>query len=403
MAVNARNPALPSQDVGGKKVPYESLGVQDSCEDSNQYPFLGSLSGVFQQSAYLDFEMREPSITFCKKMILEMTIANANVAAATLINALWLIERVELYIGSNLITTYYAENNWYQRYCQMDSEKTALNAATSNFTAATYDTAGNTIGAGSSATYQIPISTILDQQPIPLPFIRPEYFRIRVYFRSGTAIFDSGSAHTTTSDITMSNLGLYCIGKKVSGQSYLDLAKSLETEHLYHAWIPERQEFGLGATATAAFINETLTSFNGRYCRLCCFIRAQNATQESLYQIDNTALYALDNLTLLDSNRNPYMQQQMSEGIIRYQIPVSLKYNSTFLTVFPAYFWNFSAGPVEATTMGSIRDGSKLMNGNWQFQAITQASAGNNLNLVVLGERYLTCSVKNGRFYFQQR
>ena len=142
MAVNAKNPALPSQDVGGKKVPYESLGVQDSCEDSNQYPFLGSLSGIFQQSAYVDFELREPSITFLQKMILEMTIANGNVAAATLINALWLIDRVELYIGSNQITTYYAENSWYQRYCQMDSEKTALNAATSNFTAATYDTAG---------------------------------------------------------------------------------------------------------------------------------------------------------------------------------------------------------------------------------------------------------------------
>ena len=287
------------------------------------------------------------------------------------------------------------------KYCQMDQENTALDAATSNFTAATFDTNGNTIAAGGSAVYQVPLKCILTEQPIPVSMVRPEYFKIRVYFRSGTNIFDSGSAHTTASDITMQSLQLSMLGKKLKGSSLQALQEKLQEPIAYHCFLPERQIQGLGATATGAQISETLTAIEGRWSRLCTFIRAQNATQEQLYQIDNTALYPLDNLTLLDGNGKPFMQQDMSEGIVRYRIVQALGYNSTFLTVFPAYFWNFSHLPVQASESGSLKGGSALLNGNWRFRANTLASAGNNLDLIILGDRYLTAELRGGRFSFQ--
>ena len=100
---NVAQSPLPTVTAGGKQVALSSAGFKDACEWVDRFPLLGSLSGVFQNPSYLDFEMREPNVTFVDQLILEMEIANANVAAATLINALflWTALSCTLAVGSS--------------------------------------------------------------------------------------------------------------------------------------------------------------------------------------------------------------------------------------------------------------------------------------------------------------
>lgn len=393
---------LPAVDSPlGNKLPIKSSTRKNEYSWVDQFPVLGSLSGIFQQSIYVDFELREPSVAFTKATYLEIQVANANVAAATLIQAQYLVDRTELYIGSRLIGTYYAENEFNDNYSMYDTEQTTLQASMQNWNPATYDTAGNTIAAaGGTALYTIRICTLLDQLDLPLSEIRPEYFRFRCYFRNGTAIFDSGSAHTTSTDITCTAANLYVMGKRLSQSAKMTLQASLKTPHRYHGFVPERQIISLGAVATSTNLSQTLTSFDGTYSRLITFLRAQNATQEQLYQLNNTALYVLTNVTLLMGDGSPYLQQNMSRNIMRLAYQFEEGYNSLFTNVLPVYFWNFSTDAPKAQADGSLL-GSQSMNGNWRFQAVTAATAGNNCELVVLGSRYMTCKVDNGRFTFE--
>lgn len=381
---------------GARNVHRDRLARKHSTVAINQFPAQGSLSGLIQNQGTTDFYIRGADLTFVKKMYLEIQITNGSASAATFVNLPFWFQQIQLYLngGSDQVCSYYPENLW-ATLMNKDSEQTACVAGQQNWSATTYSSTGITLAAGASTTYYLELDTLLNQCHLPLDLMAPP--RIRCYWSSD--ILASNSALTSNALLTITNLQLMFVGEKLGERAKKAVIDAMQSgTSSYSVYIPERQILPVSSSSITAGTNgvQTLTSVDGTYCDLVCFLRRANAAAEEKYQFDYTtpagpSRYLCNGLTLLDASGLPYYVSNLDSKMLKLGL-ANEYYNSTFLTVFEFYNWLFTEDPIEAHEDGKRQD-IRLTN-NFRFQFSNNATLANGAELVVLGNRLCQIDLK---------
>jgi hypothetical protein len=351
---------------------------------------LGTQGTIFTNSTHLDFNLQSPSITYAQSIDLMFTITNTNGSTAcTLVDAPFLFQFIEVYSGDQLLETVYPEHI-QAAWRGYSTEKLTKMAAAQNWSATDLRTAvggDGTLAASGVATYIMNIPCCYTRCPIPISLMKGS-LRFRIYLATGTTIFMTGSVHSNTTEISVSDMQLYIYGNKLSEEAVDRIRQERDETGFTSAYYnPQRQVLsGLNSLAKGKQISQTLTSLTGFYSVLVFFLRDNSASRDKRYQgaLSGQGVYLLDDLALLDSNGQSYYPQQISEKYNRYVLE-SCDFTGLFNTLFAWYPWNFSITP-EASLENGIPN-SVYLDGSWRFQGTTVATASGNFELVSLGWR----------------
>lgn len=393
--------ALPTKSDASSGMSVEPLKTvyKDAHLTVNRVATQDGTGPLFANNGNIQFDLRGLSVCFAKRVLIELNIHNNHAtAAATLINAPFLFNQIQLYCngGSNSVCNLYPEEQWFAHLPLLDQEKTTEQAALQNWNygdpatyASWYTSEGVTIAAGTASKVYIELDCVLNQCRIPLRESVANYWRVQPYFTSSP--LTRNSAMTIVSDLSITSAFLYVLGEEISSRSEQQLITQMRSgRHAFHNYTGIRAVLPLGPMASGTQIQQTMTAFNGQYSSLIGFIRAQNATQEERYQFNHTTpstpiMYAQDNLAILDGSGGPIWINNVPEKIVRLAIARYYS-DSTFASTFRAYPFHTTDFPTDSFEKGLICH--RPVQSNWSWQSTLTSTAGANCELVIIGMQY---------------
>ena len=400
--------AIPFIQTKSGYVARDNAYLDTSKQRQERYSALGSGSGaLFVNGANVDYIVRGSRLGQVDSWCIQMNITNNNIAACTLVNLMYLIDYIQVSVNSSQFNIY--PEQIYQHLKFEDTEETSIHSQYSNWSPATYESASTgsgDIAAGATQTLFLEIPNIFTLTPIPICLINQD-IKMTVYLRSGTSIFDSTSAHTTASDISIDMTNLYLSGRMFSRDQMAAVMKAQQSGGIkYNTFTVERSIISLGVLATGTDVSQNLSSFNGYYHSLSAFIRAAGAQQERLYQyvtgvsVPND-LFQLTNVDLNDGTGSPYYSVINRPNLYVRYVLEKQRYKSLFPTVSAYYDLSFCPDISEvAVEGGSV--GLNPIDNTWTLNFRTVNSGGTNCELVVLGHQWVVAGVDpNGCFIYR--
>lgn len=391
-----------------KKVASSKTVFRDSAMKIDQISSQSTFGLVWATQNNCTFDIKDTSVVFPQRILLELTIANTDtVNAATLVNAPFLLSQTALYCnGSDNVANLYCEGDWQGYTSLLDIENATALATLQNWNAPTaanpYTSIGNTIPANGSTKIYLELNTVINQLRIPIHSSVSAPWRVQFYFAPSP--YASTSAATDVTKLSLSNAQLFVIGEQLSSRGLQTLQKAMrEHSHEYAGYMLYRQILNLGPLITGALINSTLSGLEGYYAGVQTFIRIANAgsggTPEEQYQENYTtpagpSRFALTNIALLKGDGSPFFVNNLPDKIMR-QALAYLYTDSIFYNLFTVYNWWFTTSPVASLQRGLLNHG--YIGTNFTLRANTVATAGANCELVVLGWKYTVVHVSKNR------
>lgn len=360
-------------------------------------PSNSALGSAFAQGTNIDVFLTSPSITFLKNMWIQLTVANSDMSnTADLVNAPFLFNYIEIYVGGDRIYTVYPEQMW-QYLGLYRVEETALLAGLANWDPATYESSTNgIIAANSSATYYIEFQSVFSQLNIPMTFLNNS---VRLRFGCSNNILTSTSVVTNVNSISLNQLQVFTSGDRIEALAYGRLDNQLRSGiHRWTGYQPDQYTSNLGTLASGAQFSVPLASTYGYMAGATFYIRNSAGTNENRYQMDNMSLYKLNNITLYNASGVAYQVQGNPDPLLRLALAKDYTPSEFWLTFFN-YSYKFSDVLLDSILNGRLDD--VFMSNNWRFVATAPAIASTNAELVMITWKRVICELDpRGAFRF---
>lgn len=393
--------------VGGRKVyvKREHAEKKKSREILANFTSLSNPNNVFTSSSqYIDYEVNSDRVHQIKKMALRFNVKNTDaVNAIQPVPGPYLVEKIELYLGSSLVETIY-DNHLYTEFLLMnDGDRLRQIASGMGVSVPRYEAtggtanadiyrAGPTIAASGTREYLIPIHSWINQADFFLP-ASIQRIRVRVYFRGGDGIFTTGNGSS-------GNLSLESSQLVVSGVKYdNDILQKLlmryrSVAHLKRAVIRRQQLVNYGKQSVTDQQQLSLTGISGTMSHLVWFEREAGVSKENY-----TAFNPLAKYTLLASDGSPDGFPDITDQFNRcVMIPharlptgaVGVAYQDAALTdQSQAIYVHPFSHDVPDSYWRANNNGSQFVNGLWTLQPTLSAAQppvnpGNVGTMVVL-------------------
>lgn len=423
--------------VGGRKVyvKREHAEKKKSREILANFTSLSNPNNVFSSSSqYIDYEVNSDRVHQIKKMALRFDVKNNAVAAIQPVAGPYLIEKIELYLGSSLIETIY-DNHLYTEFLLMnDGDRLRQIASGMGVSVPRYDTveantltwnaggsgatltgipafiakqnanldvykAGPTIASGATREYLIPIHSWINQTDFFLP-ASIQRIRVRVYFRGGAGIYTTGNG--SDGDMALQSSQLVVSGVKYDNDILQKLmARYRSVAHLKRAIIRRQQLVNYPVQSVTDQQQLSLTGISGTMSHLVWFERESGVSKENY-----TAFNPLAKYTLLASDGSPDGFPDITDQFNRcVMIPharlpcgaAGVAYQDAALTdQSQAIYVHPFSHDVPDSYWRANNNGSQFVNGLWTLQptlsaAQPPANPGNTGTMVVLAYQHAEC------------
>lgn len=383
---------LPAVKIGDRHFSKSNAVSKGSHVGMDVFPVLSSLGGLFSNGSQVTCELRNPNITFAKRIFVKLTIANADaVNAATLMATPFLFNQIQVFLGSDSIYTTYPENYWFNSLSEQSQEKTACIAAEQNWSTTTYFPT-STIAASSSATYIVPLDLIVNQ--IDLPLTHCELLKLQFYMTTQPLI--STSAMTAPASLSITDFQVYLVGEVLSNKglkAVSDVLASAPNGLTLAGYSDARQILNVASAATSSStIQSTLSGFFGTYSSLT-FLQRYSSTPQAENQIQYKngsaiapSVMAMENISLYDSRGQLWWTNAMPESLVRLGMGAEY-HNSIFPTVFRSYMFNFTEHVKESLEDGFQQNQDVVNTWKIQYTPSGLPVGTTNLDLVILAKR----------------
>lgn len=422
--------------IGGRKVfvKREHAEKKKSREILANFTSLSNPNGVFTQSSqYIDYEVNSDRVHVIKKMALRFDVSNVSSPSIDIqpVVGPYLIEKIELYLGSSLIATHY-DNHLYTEFLLMnDGDRLRQLASGMGMSVPRYDTvedntltwdagttdatltgipdfianqsankdvykAGPVIAAGGTREYLIPIQSWINQSDFFLP-ASIQRIRVRVYFRGGSGIFGAGGG--ASGDLELQSSQLLVSGVKYDNDILQQLMNRYRSvAHLKRCIIPRQQLINYGLQSTSVVQQLSLTGISGTMSHLVWFEREAGVSGDNYTDFNPLTKY-----TLLSSDGSPDGFPDITDQFNRcVMIPharvpcgaAGIAYQDPALTdqSLAIYVHPFSHD-VPDSYWRANNNGSQFVNGLWTLQPQLNANQpptnpGNTGTMVVLAYQH---------------
>jgi hypothetical protein len=240
-----------------------------------------------------EFELTRDQLSRLDEVNLKLNITNSTGGSVTLAPAKALIQQVEIYgnQGGDMLCLMRYEDLWTENI-HYNSNDWALVAASQNSNA-NYSTAGNAIADTATATYFIPIKTLINAGGLHLAGLK-SMITIRFTFQSSTYTVISGSIPTVTA-ATLLLEGVYEPKEIADMKSQMYMKSPLTVKFLDR----QRNTTTLALAASSTY-EVNLSSINGLCAYLWFGIRA--AARTAANQLTFTATQSVSSFDIQDQN-----------------------------------------------------------------------------------------------------
>lgn len=361
-------------------------------ETHNYHTSQSNLSNLFTSDAQIDMDIApNSSVHIIKDMVLEMDVVNTDaVNALTLLPSMFLLDRIDIRVGSSLIDQLYPEHIYYEELLSNSSEYIQSHADVWNIDASTYDVA-TALPASGTATFHIPIRSLLTMSQTFIRALRTK-IRVECHFRSGSAILDSGSAGAGSS-LSMQNCRLRVAGWQFEPAVLAGLLERYDREpHVSSAVVRRYSRISFTGATAGVEQEQQLSNFTGSFANMRFFVRPLSATQENRFanNID------LNDFTLLDSSGSPVGYNQIPALLARKEwipnhYPTDLEAKATANARIFEYM--HSENPL-ATFKTGAKLGVQKYNGLYNLR-INPKSTG-NYEVYAIGYAYINSVQQQG-------
>ena len=349
-----------------------------------------NLSNVFTSDTQVDFEIAPSSSVHCiKDIVLELNVINNGASAVTALPTPFLLNRVDIKVGSSLIDQIFPEECYFEMLMNHPSDYITSHANEWNVDSADYDVAA-AIGAGATNTWQVPLSCFLNTGDILIRALRSK-IRFECHFRSGSAIVASTSVGAG-SDLGLQNCRLRLGGWKFDPPVLADLLNRYEkAPHVSSAVVRRRDRLTFSGATSGVTSDQQLGALTGSFANLRFIVRPLSASQEN-----RIAGVNLNNVTLLDSSGSPVNYNQVPASYIRKQIiPNNYPTDLMAKTTSNANIFEipFSEAPLR-TFEGGFKGGVQRLNGLYQLSL--EFASSSNYEAYCIAYEYVNVIVQNG-------
>jgi len=357
--------------------------------ESAYFPPQSSVTNVFSQETQVTFEVM-PSVQthIAEKMVLEMQVRNTSVSSMLLLPSFFLLRRIEIFSGSNLLDTIYPEHNYYESVLDNTYEYVAAHRGVWGI-GADYGLTAATLAAGASRTLFVPIPSVITQSKVLLRALRTK-LRVECHFAAGTSIYQNTSVAST--GLVLDSINLRMDGFRFAGTTLDTLLKSYDrTAHVARGSVRRFEKLTAPSATAGVDTNLTLSSLNGTFSHMRFFVRPNGATRD-----DVIGGRQLNTFTILDSNGSPLSYQNISAEYNRLEMATghvaSDFYSKTGAQTF-LYQYAFSDNPVSTITQG-INGGELVLNSNYRL-AVNVVASG-NYEVFVMAYNWVNVVVEDG-------
>lgn len=395
-----QNP-LPTISDGNANVSASSAVLDTSKQIQENISAIGSSSGtLFTSQKLVSFIIRGSQIGELRQMSIKLIITNNNVASMCLVNLPHLFSQLKWECGGASWMSYPEEI--MQHYEMEGFVKSKVHETYDNVSSVTYESSATIIAPGATETFYLDIPSVFTQASIPLCELQQD-LKLTFYTRSGTAIFDSTSLHSVAADVSIDMTNMYLVGKQYSANALAKVRSKVAEGYYVNGFTVERTIKGLGALASGTTKSENLSSFNGFYHSFVPYLRAEGATQELLYQYDNTGgtvpndLWRMTDITLKDQSGSPYYGVISTDDNFQRFVLEKERVLSLYPTVMAYYPQVFCPNPKQvALYLEGI--GVQELDDTWRFDFTTVNTGGANTELVILGYQWVRFGILKGQW-----
>jgi hypothetical protein len=294
--------------------------------------------------------------------VLEMQVRNTQATNSMLLMpSFFLLRRIEIFSGSNLIDTIYPEHNYYESVLDNKYEYVAAHRGVWSI-GDDYGLSTATLAAGAARTLFVPIPSVITQSKVLLRALRTK-LRVECHFAAGTDVYQTTSVAST--GLVLDSINLRMDGFRFQGPILDQLLKSYDrTAHVARGSVRRYEKLTASSATAGTDTNLTLSSLNGTFSHMRFFARPNGATRDSLISGRQ-----LNTFTILDSNGSPLSYQNISGEYNRLEMAAghvaSDFYSKTGAQTF-LYQYAFSDDPVSTAAEG-INGGEQVLNSNYRL------------------------------------
>ena len=364
-------------------------------------------SALQSGGVFFDTEITSESyIHFLSSMWIELTIKNNDVNPLTLVPTRWLFNRIEIYMGSNLLQQFYAHELW--NYLLLSFKNEELANLTPAFTNANADMVENfnptpmgtntrALAAGASLNYSFLLPKTILHSSVFLPNIQGGRIKVRCYLNAGSQIYAQAAAPATPPSLVGARvLGT---GFRLAPEIFNKVQNFYATNKVISRFAYSRQQIQSQSpgAATSDNVQFPLNSFLGSFSFMCFWLRYplgsafgsanQGETQYTMIQPTNWSL-------INSSGQPQYSSTQLVQYIFSSMVQTG---------VFPSFsgsiangqmaIYNYSQAPFQALQSG-LNYGSEFSNGLWTLRC-TEPIA-HPIEVVCVASELALCSQESG-------
>lgn len=372
-----------------------NVNKQQSTSMSLWTPISIPQSAFVSSGVFFDTEMTsESTINFVTNLWLELSVINNAVAAIAPVPTRWLIDRVEIYMGSDLLQQFYSHELWTYLMLQYSNEQLANLSGQNtpyqieNFNNTTLGTSANTIAAGATQKLAFLLPKCIINSSVFLPVITGGRIKIRTYLSGGTSIYTGAQ----TSGLSLQGAIWYGSGYRLGPNIFNNVFNFYRANKIITRFAYSRQIVQSAGTLSAG--NETkipLNAFLGTFSFMTFWVRVANATGAQLYTV-----VPVTNWSLLNSAGSPVWS---TLNIPNYVFPSMILADK-----FPTFagsvnngqiaMYTYSEAPLESLQRG-LNFGSEYSNGLWLVKFV--AASSGTFELVCIGSELALCILDGGR------
>lgn len=344
-------------------------------------------SAFVSSGVFFDTEITSESyVHFLTGLILELNVINNNANAIKPVPTRFLIDRLEVFMGSNLLQQFYSHELWTylllsyynEQLAVLSGEHTA--AAIENFNNVTMGTTTNTIATTVTQKLAFVFPQNILNSSIFLPAVSGGRIKIRIYLAGGTSIY-------TTADNTglaLQGCRLYGMGYRLSPRIYPSVFNFYASNKVITKFAYSRQQVSTVTAIANSEFRIPLNSFLGSFSFMCFWARVSNPAGAQLY-----TNIPLQDWSLINSSGQPvYSSTNINQYVFSLIHAHKFPSFTQSITNGQMSLYNFSEAPFEALQKG-VNLGNGFSNGLWTLRGTP--TANNTLDIICVASELALC------------